>query len=91
MEERAFGGGKGKKISSRTYEGGWDDKTPNREAFNNLLEHSKQSIIWGGNFFTDKLPVGEFWIVWDKHQTMPTFGDCELAWTNIPRKSVKKI
>jgi DNA modification methylase len=22
---------------------------------------------------------------------MPTFGDCELAWTNINRKSVKKI
>jgi site-specific DNA-methyltransferase (adenine-specific)/modification methylase len=21
---------------------------------------------------------------------MPTFGDCELAWTNSPRKSVKK-
>ncbi len=88
--ERAFGGGKGKKIESRVYEGEWDNETPPQEAFDNLLEFSKEAIIWGGNFFTDKLPVSGFWLVWDKHQTMPTFGDCELAWTNIKRKSVKK-
>ena len=88
--ERAFGGGKGKKIESRVYEGEWDNETPSQEAFDNLLEFSKEAIIWGGNFFTDKLPVSGFWLVWDKHQTMPTFGDCELAWTNINRKSVKK-
>ena len=30
------------------------------------------------------------WLVWDKHQTMPTFSDCELAWTSFDRKSVKQ-
>ena len=30
------------------------------------------------------------YIFWDKHNTMPSFGDGELAWTNINRKSVKK-
>jgi len=88
--ERAFGGGMGKKIKSRVYDGEWDNETPPQEAFDNLLENSKEAIVWGGNFITDKLPVSGFWLVWDKHQTMPTFGDCELAWTNIPRKSVKK-
>ena len=88
--ERAFGGGTGNKIKSRVYDGEWDNETPPQEAFDNLLENSKEAIVWGGNFFTDKLPVSGFWLVWDKHQTMPTFGDCELAWTNIPRKSVKK-
>ena len=44
-----------------------------------------------GNFFADVLPVGNHWIVWDKLNTMPTFGDCELAWTNIKRNSVKKV
>ena len=28
--------------------------------------------------------------MWDKVNTMPTFGDCELAWTNVERNSVKK-
>ena len=47
--------------------------------------------MFGGNFFSDILPQANFWIVWDKQNTMPTFGDCELVWTNIKRNSVKKI
>jgi len=37
----------------------------------------------------DYFPQGKHWLVWDKKNTMPTFGDCELAWTNIDRTSVK--
>jgi DNA modification methylase len=54
-----------------------------------MIRVSKNQIIFGGNFFTDILPQGNHWIVWDKKNTMPTFGDCELAWTSIPRNSVK--
>lgn len=93
--DKGFGGsggfdGKGKPIKRRVYEDNWDNDTPPQETFDILLKSGKNAIIWGGNFFTDKLPVSGFWLVWDKHQTMPTFGDCELAWTNFPRKSVKK-
>lgn len=89
--ERAFGGAKGKKkIKGRTYTGDWDSSTPEEDTFSLILQTAKNAIIWGGNFFTDKLPQGNFWIVWDKHNSMPTFGDCELAWTNIERNSVKK-
>jgi DNA modification methylase len=48
-------------------------------------------IMWGGNFFADALPRSTHWIFWDKLQTMPTFGDGELAWTSSPRKSIEKV
>jgi len=48
------------------------------------------AIIFGGNYFTNKLPQSNHWIVWDKLQTMPTFSDCELLWTNKKGNSVKK-
>jgi len=47
-------------------------------------------IVFGGNYFADMLPASSHWIVWDKNNTMPTFGDCELAWTNSRRTSVKE-
>ena len=83
-------GGVGKKIERRQYNDDWDGEAPSKETFDLIRSHAETAIIFGGNFFTDKLPVNGFWIVWDKHNSMPTFGDCELAWTNIPRKSVKK-
>jgi DNA modification methylase len=56
-----------------------------------MQEKGKLCVVFGGNFFADVLPRSTHWIVWDKLNTMPTFGDCELAWTNSPRKSVRKI
>lgn len=85
-------GGFGAPIARRRYEqDNWDSERPSEEVFALLLSAAKSAIIFGGNFFTDYLPVNGHWIVWDKLNTMPTFGDCELAWTNIPRKSVKKV
>lgn len=82
--------GEGKAISRRTYTDEWDSERPNKQVFDYLLSLAKESILWGGNFFADLLPMSTHWLVWDKHQTMPTFGDCELAWTSINRKSIKK-
>ena len=56
-----------------------------------MQEASEFCLIFGGNYFADLLPPSTHWIVWDKLNTMPTFGDCELAWTNSKRKSVKKV
>jgi len=85
-------GGFGTPIARRRYEDDdWDAERPSADCFAAMLKVARHSIIFGGNFFTDILPVGGHWIVWDKLNTMPTFGDCELAWTNLPRKSVKKV
>lgn len=95
QRDQGFGGadgfsGKGKPIPRRQYTDEWDSERPSAETFSALLELATESILFGGNFFADLLPMSTHWLVWDKHQTMPTFGDCELAWTSIVRKSVKK-
>jgi DNA modification methylase len=78
-------------CARREYEGEWDQERPPREIFELMLQVSGVAVIFGGNYFTDMLPVGGHWLVWDKRNTMPTFSDCELAWTNIERKSVKLL
>lgn len=93
--DKGFGGadgfsGTGKPIKRRNYLDEWDGKRPLKETFDYFINISKESIIFGGNFFADILPMSTHWLVWDKHNTMPTFGDCELAWTSFDRKSVKK-
>lgn len=45
-------------------------------------------MIWGGNYFTNMLPVSQGWIVWDKqHPEGISFADCELAWTSFNKAS----
>jgi DNA modification methylase len=84
-------GGFGTPIARRKYQGDWDDKRPDKNVFDEILRVGKIALIFGGNYFTDYLPVSNHWVVWDKKQTMPTFGDCELVWTNVKRNSVKWI
>lgn len=84
-------GGFGTPIARKQYKGNWDDSRPPKEVFDTILEWTKCAVIFGGNYFTDLLPVGRHWFVWDKKNTMPTFSDCELAWSNIDRKSVKLL
>lgn len=56
-----------------------------------LLPLANESIIWGGNYLSYKLPKGGRWIVWDKDRNEGlSFSDCELAWTNIDGVVVKK-
>ena len=82
-------GGFGEPIARKQYVDNWDSERPSKQCFEKILLASKSVLIFGGNFFADILPVSTHWIVWDKKNTMPTFGDAELIWTNINRKSVK--
>ena len=63
----------------------WDNQTPQKELFDEIIRVSKNQIIFGGNYFTDKLPVSNCWICWDKignNINKSVFADCELAWTS---------
>jgi len=80
----------GAPIARRQYSDEWDSDRPSQETLAQLITFSEAAIIFGGNFFADILPRSTHWIVWDKQNTMPSFGDCELAWTNLDRHSVKK-
>lgn len=56
---------------------------PKEKYFKELRRVSKNQIIWGGNYFTDLLPVSRGWICWDKIQAMDKFSDFELAYTSF--------
>ena len=62
------------------------DKKPNQELFNEIFRVSKNQIIFGANNFT--LPESEYFLVWNKMQTVDNFASAELAYTNmkIPAK-----
>lgn len=62
------------------------DKKPTKELFNEIFRVSKNQIIWGANNFT--LPESEYFLIWNKCQTVDNFASAELAYTNmqIPAK-----
>ena len=84
-------GGFGSPIKRRQYAGDWDDNRPSEMLFQAVLKAAYKHIIWVGNYFSDLLPVSGKWLWWDKCQTMPSFGDGELAWTSLPGVAPKKF
>lgn len=79
------------KRRPRQYEGTWDEKRPDAEAFALILKSSTHQIIWGGNYFADVLPRSGRWLFWDKLNSMPTYSDGEMAWTSLKGDAVKKF
>jgi DNA modification methylase len=98
-----IGADKGKKAPPRSFNGSrpvaaayypdneWDDERPARGIFDAIRGCSADQIIWGGNYFADWLPAKGRWLWWDKCQTMPSYGDGELAWTSLPATTPKKF
>ena len=81
--EMTMGSGKNKKYKKGKK---WDNETPSKEYFKELFRISKHQIIWGGNYFTDKLKPSRCYIFWDKG----IYGDCdfadgELAWCSFDK------
>ena len=61
---------------------GWDKSIPDKEYFDELMRVSVSQIVWGGNYFTDHIPVSSHWVYWDK--CVPealSFASGDLAWT----------
>ena len=79
--EMTMGSGKNKKYKKGKK---WDNETPSLEYFNELQRVSKNQIIWGGNYFTDKLKPTRCYIFWDKGINGDCdFADGELAWCSF--------
>jgi site-specific DNA-methyltransferase (adenine-specific) len=66
----------------------WDNK-PKDEYFEELFRVSKNQIIWGANNFT--LPPSEYFLVWNKKQTVDNFAGAEYAWVSMGLKTPAKI
>jgi len=62
----------------------WDKDRPAKDIFDLMLQVSNNQVIWGGNFFTDYLPVSRGWLYWQKLMG-GDFSDGELAWTSLAK------
>ena len=79
-------------VKARAYLPVTNDDKPFDPTF--LIGLADSAVIFGGNYFHDKLPLGWRWIVWDKislsmDSAWRPFGDCELAWTNLEGRAIK--
>ena len=81
--EMTMGSGKNKKYKKGKK---WDNETPNIDYFKELQRVSKNQIIWGGNYFADKLKPSRCYIFWDKGINGDCdFADGELAWCSFDK------
>ena len=58
----------------------WDNEVPD---FFYILALIDQAIIWGGNYFTNRLDVTNDWLCWHKKNDGLSFSEFELAWSNV--------
>lgn len=74
---------KSNKFALEYMKKGWDKNRPPKEYFLELFRVSKNQIIWGGNYFTDVIPVSRGWVCWDKQGDNLTVVNNELAWSSF--------
>lgn len=58
----------------------WDNEVPD---FFYVLSLIDKAIIWGGNYFADRLDVNNDWLCWHKKNDGLSFSEFELAWSNV--------
>lgn len=75
--------GRGRLAKCRDYPEIIGDEKPFNPKF--LLELNLPMVLWGANYYADKLFPASGWLVWDKRVLDITNdqADCELAWTNF--------
>jgi site-specific DNA-methyltransferase (adenine-specific) len=69
--------------------GGFNNNTPTDEYFAYLWRVAKNQIIWGANNF--QLPKSEYFVIWDKMQTVDNFASAEYAWVSPMMKKPAKV
>lgn len=79
-------GGKNRRGKSRHERKNWDTDPPSQDYFDELFRVSRNQIIWGANYFIDKIEVTSMgWVCWDKKLDNSDFSDFELAFTSFNR------
>ena len=58
----------------------WDSERPDISI---IFDIAPLICVWGGNYFADKLPITNDWLIWHKKNDGLSFSECELAWTNF--------
>jgi hypothetical protein len=58
----------------------WDNEVPD---FFYVLALVDKAIIWGGNYFANRLDVTNDWLCWHKKNDGLSFSEFELAWSNV--------
>ena len=66
----------------------WDNK-PLQEYWDELFRISNNQIVFGANNFT--MPPSEYFLIWNKHQTVDNFASAEYAWVSPSLKTPAKV
>ena len=71
----------------------WDSCSPPKEYFDELFRVSKNQIIWGANYFTNKLPIIKNYVFWYKKglSNDSKFNEGELAYLSTGRTRMVDI
>jgi site-specific DNA-methyltransferase (adenine-specific) len=78
-QSQGKGGGVAKKIDYGKND--WDKNIP--YPFLDIIKKMDSTkILWGANYYAEKLMPMASWLVWDKDNGASDFADCELAWVN---------
>lgn len=94
FDHRRFGSGWQKaNPNARTNNRTWDPVVGDAEPFDPgpLLELGR-AVLWGANYYVDRLPAGGRWLVWNKRDCVATpalTADGEMAWHNCGGQPVR--
>ena len=68
----------------------WDNQIPTKEYFAQLINGSKNQIIWGGNYMSVNIPfASRHTIIWDKENGDSFMSDAEIAFTSFNKQTTK--
>jgi site-specific DNA-methyltransferase (adenine-specific) len=67
----------------------FNNNPPTDLYFNELFRVSKNQIVWGANNFI--MPPSEYFLIWNKQQTVDNFATAEYAWVSMGLKKPAKM
>ncbi len=67
----------------------FNNNPPDEVYFNELFRVSKNQIVFGANNFV--MPPSEYFLIWDKQQTVDNFASAEYAWVSTGLNQPAKV